>query len=73
MASSPEAARDGIPPELTRALAGDAQAQAAFDHLPPSHREEYVRWVAGAKREETRRRRAEQTVEKIRSSKRPGP
>jgi len=64
---------DGIPAELSRALASDAPARAAFEVQPPSLRREYARWVAAAAREETRRRRATRAVERIRSSRPPEP
>jgi hypothetical protein len=55
-----------IPPELAEALARDDRARAAFDGLAPSHRREHAEFVAEAKREETRRRRADQTVARLR-------
>jgi antitoxin component of MazEF toxin-antitoxin module len=55
-----------IPPELLEALARDDEAQAVFDGLAPSHRREHAEFVAEAKREETRRRRAAQTVTRLR-------
>jgi len=55
-----------IPPELADALAGDTEAAAAFERLAPSHRREHAEFVAAAKREETRRRRAGQTLERLR-------
>jgi uncharacterized protein YdeI (YjbR/CyaY-like superfamily) len=54
-----------IPPELASALAKNKKAKVAFDAFPPSHRREYVEWVADAKREETRAKRAAQAVEWI--------
>ena len=57
-----------IPPELADALASDDEAAAAFDRLAPYHRREHAQYVAEAKREETRRRRAEQTVARLRGS-----
>src|SRR5215210_3975583 len=51
-----------VPPELVGALAGDAGAKAAFDRLAPAHRHEHAEYVGEAKREETRRRRAAETV-----------
>ena len=54
-----------VPPELERALAKNRRAGAAFEKFPPSHRREYVEWVAEAKREETKARRAGQAVEWI--------
>jgi Bacteriocin-protection, YdeI or OmpD-Associated/Domain of unknown function (DUF1905) len=55
-----------IPAELLNALAADAAARSAFDGLPPSHRREHAEYVGGAKREETRRRRAQETIERLR-------
>jgi hypothetical protein len=54
-----------VPAELVEALAGDAAAQAAFDRLAPSHRREHAEYVAGAKREETRQRRAAETISRL--------
>lgn len=54
-----------VPPELEVALAVDAGAQALFEALPPSHRKQYLAWIAEAKREETRRRRVEKTLEML--------
>jgi uncharacterized protein YdeI (YjbR/CyaY-like superfamily) len=59
---------DAIPRELAEALAGDPAAQRAFDALPPSHRREYAEWVAEAKRDDTRARRVQQTLERLRSA-----
>jgi bacteriocin resistance YdeI/OmpD-like protein/uncharacterized protein DUF1905 len=55
-----------IPTELAEALAADAELRSRFDGLAPSHRREHAEFVAEAKRPETRRRRAEQTVERLR-------
>lgn len=57
------------PAELTDALAANPQAQAIFERMPPSHQRETVRYVAEAKRAETRTKRAAQTVEWILSGK----
>lgn len=54
-----------IPGELADALR-DAALTGAFEALAPSHRDEYARWVAEAKRPETRARRAAKAVEMIR-------
>lgn len=55
-----------VPPALEQALAGDPQARAAFDALAFTHRKEFARWVAEAKREDTRDRRVAQALEMIR-------
>jgi hypothetical protein len=46
-----------VPPALRSALEHDAAARAAFDRLAFTHRREYARWIAEAKRDETRARR----------------
>ncbi|MGH2907780.1 MAG: YdeI/OmpD-associated family protein [Solirubrobacteraceae bacterium] len=45
----------------------DAKARRAFDALACTHRREFARWVAEAKREETRDRRVAQALEMIRA------
>jgi Bacteriocin-protection, YdeI or OmpD-Associated/Domain of unknown function (DUF1905) len=55
-----------VPPELAAALGKDAQAKAAFESLSYSHRNEYARWIAEAKRDETRERRLEKAVAMLR-------
>ena len=56
-----------VPAALAAALAADPQAGAVFERLAFTHRKEYARWVAEAKREETRQRRVEQALEMIRA------
>jgi len=58
-----------VPPALVDALVGDEQARAAFEKLAHSHRKEYARWVAEAKREETRERRVAQALQMLREGK----
>ncbi len=53
------------PEELARALAATPNASAAFEALPPSHQREYATWIDGAKRRETRERRAAQAVARL--------
>jgi len=61
-----EAPREvAVPPELAAALAANPAAQKAYDALAYSHRKEHATWVAEAKQQDTRDRRAEQAVEKI--------
>jgi uncharacterized protein YdeI (YjbR/CyaY-like superfamily) len=59
----PDLASDA-PEDLMAALAAAGLADA-FLRLPPSHRKEYVEWIDGAKKPETRRRRIEGTVERL--------
>ena len=51
-----------IPAELAAALAQAPAAKAAFDAFPPGCRREYIDWITGAKRPETRARRVAEAV-----------
>jgi Bacteriocin-protection, YdeI or OmpD-Associated/Domain of unknown function (DUF1905) len=55
-----------VPDDLAAALAGDAEAAAAFERLAYTHRREYVIWITEAKRPETRARRVAGTLDKLR-------
>ena len=52
-----------IPEELSEVLSENEAAGRLFGALPPSHRNEYMRWIGEAKRAETRRRRAAKAAE----------
>jgi Bacteriocin-protection, YdeI or OmpD-Associated/Domain of unknown function (DUF1905) len=58
-----------VPEALREALAGDEQARSAFESMAYTHRKEFARWVAEAKREETRQRRVSQALEMLREGK----
>lgn len=58
-----------VPESLASALDGDPAAKAAFEGLAFTHRKEYARWVADAKREETRDRRVIRALEMLRGGK----
>jgi uncharacterized protein YdeI (YjbR/CyaY-like superfamily) len=58
-----------VPPALAAALDGDPAAKAAYDGLAYTHRKEYARWVAEAKRQETRQRRVAKALELLREGK----
>jgi hypothetical protein len=55
-----------VPDYLTAALNAEPSLQAAFDELSSSHRKEYVDWIAGAKREETRHKRIKKMAAMLR-------
>jgi hypothetical protein len=55
-----------VPSDLAAALDSDPAVRDTFDGLSYTHRKEYVRWVEEAKREETRTRRVEKSVEMLR-------
>lgn len=56
-----------VPPELAMRLRTDAEAKDAFEALAPSHRREYARWVAEAKLPQTRVRRADAALERLKT------
>ncbi|MDQ6846847.1 MAG: YdeI/OmpD-associated family protein [Candidatus Dormibacteraeota bacterium] len=53
-----------VPADLQDALDA-AMLNAAFDAMPYGNRRGYARWIAGARKPETRRRRIGQAMEKI--------
>jgi uncharacterized protein YdeI (YjbR/CyaY-like superfamily) len=52
-----------VPAELAAALTKNRKARTTFEKFSPSHRREYIEWIAEAKREETKVKRVAQTVE----------
>ncbi len=56
-----------VPDELAQALAQDRVARTVYEGLSFTHRKEYARWVAEAKRPETKARRVEQGLEMLRA------
>jgi uncharacterized protein YdeI (YjbR/CyaY-like superfamily) len=51
-----------VPDDLAAALAAVPAAARAFAALPPSHRREYLNWIAEAKKPQTRATRIAKTV-----------
>jgi len=58
-----------VPEALAVALRSDPKAKATFDRMAYTHRKEYARWIADAKRDETRDRRVQQAIEMIKAGK----
>ena len=54
-----------VPGDLATLLAKNAKARAAFEGFPYSKKNDYVTWINGAKREETRARRLATTIEQL--------
>jgi uncharacterized protein YdeI (YjbR/CyaY-like superfamily) len=54
-----------VPPELAAVLAGDETGRGVYDGLSLTHRDEDARWIAGAKRQETRERRVREAIEML--------
>lgn len=51
------------PPALTAALKKNKKARTTFEAFPPSHRREYIEWIAEAKTDATRDKRVATTIE----------
>jgi uncharacterized protein YdeI (YjbR/CyaY-like superfamily) len=58
-----------VPAYFRAALSKNIKARTAFDGFPPSHKREYVEWIASAKTDETRHRRLATALEWIASGK----
>ena len=54
------------PPDLGRALSKNKALRIYFESLSYTHRKEYIRWIEGAKKEETRKARVEKTLAMLR-------
>ena len=54
-----------IPPELEEALKKNKKARDFFEQLAPSYKKQFIGWIKIAKREETRRKRLKETIEKL--------
>jgi hypothetical protein len=54
-----------VPPELAKALRRNKAAAAVWDRLSFTHRREHVGYIVEAKKEETRGRRVEKTIEAL--------
>ena len=54
-----------VPDELAKAFRKEKKLAAYFNSLAYSHRKEYVEWIVSAKREETRARRIQGTLERL--------
>jgi uncharacterized protein YdeI (YjbR/CyaY-like superfamily) len=59
-----------VPQDMRAAIDAVPGAKAVFDGFPPSCQREYVEWVTEAKRDETRAKRLNQTVEWLAEGKR---
>lgn len=59
-----------MPDDLGAALARSPSARAAFDELPPGQQREYLKWIVGAKRADTRGKRLGITIAQLEEGKR---
>jgi len=52
-----------VPADLKSALAKNAKARKTFENFSYSHKKEYVEWITGAKRDETRKKRLKTAIQ----------
>jgi uncharacterized protein YdeI (YjbR/CyaY-like superfamily) len=52
-----------VPDYFVRALKTNKKALTTFENFSPSHKREYVEWITGAKREETRNKRLQTALQ----------
>lgn len=63
VALSPEGPQEtNVAPDIATALAASAQATAFFESMPTFYRKNFMRWIDGAKRPETRAARITEMV-----------
>jgi uncharacterized protein YdeI (YjbR/CyaY-like superfamily) len=54
-----------LPGDIEAALHGSPASRARFEGLPPSHTAEYLKWIAEARKPETRARRISAMIERL--------
>jgi uncharacterized protein YdeI (YjbR/CyaY-like superfamily) len=52
-----------VPSDLKLAMANNAKARKTFEGFSYSHKKEYVDWITGAKRDETRKKRLKTAIQ----------
>ncbi len=57
-----------VPEDFQQALENNAKAKEVFDSFSYTHKKEYVEWINGAKKQETRENRMKKAVESIAES-----
>ena len=61
-----------MPTDFEKALKKNRKAKENFEKLSPSHRKNYIGWIATAKREETIEKRIEESIKLLKRGKKLG-
>ena len=61
-----------IPSALSQLLSTNKKANEFFNELSPSHKKQYIGWVASAKKVETRERRAKEALKLLKTKQKLG-
>ncbi len=68
-----EAVKDfEMPSELTRLLSANKKAREFFKELSPSHKKQYIGWIASAKKVETKVKRAREALKLLKTKQKLG-
>jgi uncharacterized protein YdeI (YjbR/CyaY-like superfamily) len=59
-----------MPADVRKALVSDTTALAAWEHLTPLARNEWICWITFVKKEETRKEHIERLVDQLKEGKR---
>ena len=55
-----------VPEDFAKLIKKHPEVEKTFYSMPYSHKKEYIRWIEDAKREETRKRRMQKSIEMMR-------
>jgi uncharacterized protein YdeI (YjbR/CyaY-like superfamily) len=61
-----------MPSELSQLLSANKKAREFFKELSPSHKKQYIGWIASAKKEETREKRAGEAIRLLKAKQKLG-
>ena len=61
-----------MPEEFKEKLRSNKEAAINFENLPPSYKQNYIRWIASAKRDETKKKRIKKALELLNENKKLG-
>ncbi len=68
-----EAVKDfEMPPELTRLLSANKKAREFFKELSPSHKKQYIGWIASAKKVETKVEKSQEALKLLKTKQKLG-
>jgi uncharacterized protein YdeI (YjbR/CyaY-like superfamily) len=61
-----------MPSELSQILSANKKANEFFNELSPSHKKQYIGWIASAKKVETKEKRAEEALKLLKTKQKLG-
>ena len=61
-----------MPSELSRLLSANKKASGFFNELSPSHKKQYIGWIASANKVETKEKRAREALKLLKTKQKLG-